>query len=128
MAKALHAVSSYIIYPMVDLKLHDIIKLGEFMYQVSLDHLYNTKDYYDNHRIFEALRLNAETVCRNTYGYEPIGGSWPSARIKDFAALTRCARALIVYWAEAHDDRELLRGIRNARLAQAPKFDGGLRD
>jgi hypothetical protein len=47
-----------------------------------------------NSRLFKILKIDKIAFCEKAYGYPGQGGQWPEARTDDYAALTRCVRAL----------------------------------
>ena len=55
-----------------------------------------SKDGYNNGRIFTLLSLNKNTFCSNAYGYNDMGGSWPTYKCQDYKAATRVVDALYV--------------------------------
>ena len=71
------------------------IKDKNYKYYVWKDFL--RENTGDNDKIFFVLGLDKRKFANYAYGYESLGGDWPSSKFKDFAALTRLVEALFPY-------------------------------
>ena len=72
------------------------IKDKKYKYEVRNDFL-NNLEKGSNDDIFLDLKLNKIDFANSAYGYDSLGGDWPSSKYADFAALTRLVEALFPY-------------------------------
>ena len=94
-----------------------IIKDKKYKYAVWKDFL-REEDKGDNDKIFIDLKLDKVKFANYAYGYESLGGDWPSSKFRDFAALTRLVEALFPYCDEVTVDGEVVYS-----LSKKPAFE-----
>jgi hypothetical protein len=73
------------------------------IYKVEDRFLLNPDGY--NNQIFVDLKLDANTFCRQHYGYDVAGGEWPSFHSGDFHAAERVINALYVECTKATNNK-----------------------
>ena len=71
------------------------IKDKNYKYKVYKSFLKEENVYND--KIFLVLKLDKVKFANSVYGYDSLGGDWPSCNCADFAALTRLVEALFPY-------------------------------
>ena len=72
------------------------IKDKKYKYEVRSDFL-NNLDKSFNDEIFSDLKLDKVNFANSAYGYDSLGGDWPSSKHADYSALTRIVEALFPY-------------------------------
>lgn len=72
------------------------IKDKKYKYEVRSDFLNNLEKSF-NDEIFLDLKLDKVDFANSAYGYNSIGGDWPSSKHADYSALTRIVEALFPY-------------------------------
>lgn len=72
------------------------IKDKKYKYEVRSDFL-NNLDKSFNDEIFSDLKLDKVNFANSAYGYDSLGGDWPSSKHADYLALTRLVEALFPY-------------------------------
>ena len=71
------------------------IKDKDYKYKVWKSFLEAEREFND--KIFLVLKLDKVKFANSVYGYDSLGGDWPSCNCADFAALTRLVEALFPY-------------------------------
>ena len=72
------------------------IKDKKYKYEVRSDFLNNLEKSF-NDEIFLDLKLDKVDFANSAYGYNSLGGDWPSSKHADYSALTRIVEALFPY-------------------------------
>ena len=72
------------------------IKDKKYKYEVRSDFLNNLEKSF-NDEIFLDLKLDKIDFANSAYGYNSLGGDWPSSKHADYSALTRIVEALFPY-------------------------------